>query len=258
MDFELSRQLVNRLDYVESTGSTNTDLIAAGSQRPDLSVLVAGFQTAGRGRSGREWLAPDGSSLFVSVLLRPETKLHPDAYGWLPLMAGLAMARAVASFIPADLVSVKWPNDVLVSEQKISGVLSELLPDLSGVVIGAGLNIRQGRGELPIETATSMAIEGATDLSHDEILAAYLGELRSLYSAFVAAGGDAVKSGLHAAVTERCASIGRRVRVIMPAEAELYGKAVAIDATGRIVIEAEPDASRTSVSAGDIIHLRHN
>jgi BirA family biotin operon repressor/biotin-[acetyl-CoA-carboxylase] ligase len=72
MDFALSSQLVNRLDYVSSTGSTNTDLIAAAAEREDLSVLVAGYQSAGRGRStGRLWVAPEGSSLAVSVLLRP-------------------------------------------------------------------------------------------------------------------------------------------------------------------------------------------
>lgn len=269
MDFPLSSALVNRLDYVSSTGSTNTDLIAASADRPDLSVLVSGFQSAGRGRSGREWLAPEGSSLFASVLLRPTglANFHPGAFGWLPLMAGLAMARAISQFIPAERVAVKWPNDVLVAEHKISGVLSELLPDLSGVVIGTGVNLTQTAAELPIETATSLAIEldrdgkdgqapGAT--SADEVLAAYLGELRALYSAFVASGGDAEVSGLRAAVVDRCGSIGRRVRAIMPGDQEVLGNAVGIDETGRILIQ--PDGARElfAVSAGDIVHLRHS
>jgi BirA family biotin operon repressor/biotin-[acetyl-CoA-carboxylase] ligase len=189
MDFPLSSELVNRLDYVASTGSTNTDLIAHASGLEDLSVLVAGYQSAGRGRStGRQWLAPEGSSLAISILLRPSASdLSPTSFGWLPLLAGLAMARAVGQFIPASEVAVKWPNDVLVNEHKIAGILSELLPDLSGVVIGAGINIRQKQDELPIETATSLALErnklGETsELSNDKILAAYLGEIRALYS----------------------------------------------------------------------------
>lgn len=262
MDFPLSSQLVNRLDYVSSTGSTNTDLIAVSAEREDLSVLVAGHQSAGRGRStGRQWVAPEGSSLAISVLLRPSAQaLSPTSFGWLPLLAGLAMARAVGQFIPAPEVSVKWPNDVLVAERKISGILSELLPDLSGVVIGAGINIRQSQDELPIENATSLAIElGEPDgLSNDKILAAYLGELRALYSRFVESGGEATASGLRDEVAERCGSIGRRVRAMMPGDQEITGNGVGLDETGRILIQ--PDGARElfAVSAGDIVHLRHN
>ena len=270
MDFPLSSQLVNRLDYVSSTGSTNTDLIADAADRPDLSVLVAGHQSAGRGRStGRQWLAPEGSSLAISVLLRPAAaapagaKLAPSSFGWLPLLAGLAMARAIGQFIPAEDVTVKWPNDVLVNENKISGILSELLPDLSGVVIGAGINIFQKREDLPIATATSLALEAtergsSTEFSNDKILAAYLGELRALYSRFIEARGDAVASGLRAEVAERCGSIGRRVRAVMPGDQEIAGSGVGLDEFGRILLQ--PDGARElfAVSAGDIVHLRHN
>jgi BirA family biotin operon repressor/biotin-[acetyl-CoA-carboxylase] ligase len=265
MDFPLSSQLVNQLDYVSSTGSTNTDLIAAAAEREDLSVLVAGYQSAGRGRStGRQWVAPEGSSLAVSVLLRPNAQLiRPTSFGWLPLIAGLAMARAVDKFVSAGDVAVKWPNDVLVAERKISGILSELLPDLSGVVIGAGINIRQSQDELPIENATSLALELARRgdnlaLANDQVLAAYLGELRALYSRFVTSGGDALASGIRDEVAERCGSIGRRVRAIMPGDQEITGNGVGLDETGRILIQ--PDGARElfAVSAGDIVHLRHN
>jgi len=275
MDFPLSSQLVNRLDYVSSTGSTNTDLIALAPEREDLSVLVAGHQSAGRGRAtGRQWLAPEGSSLAISVLLRPSSSsrssLPITSFGWLPLIAGLAMARAVSRFIPAENVAVKWPNDVLVNEHKISGILSELLPDLSGVVIGAGINIRQSAEQLPIETATSLAIElGSAEnassgrlsndnLSNDAVLSAYLGELRTLYSRFSEFGGDATASGIRDEVAARCGSIGRRVRAIMPGDQEITGNGVGLDETGRILIQ--PDGARElfAVSAGDIVHLRHN
>ena len=268
MDFELSRQLVNRLDYVDSTGSTNTDLVAVASDRPDLTVLVSGHQTAGRGRAtGRQWSSPAGNSLAISVLLKPnsaaEQALPPTSFGWLPLLAGLAMARAVGQFIPDESVAVKWPNDVLVGELKISGILSELVSDFSGVVIGAGINISQNQDELPVETATSIALEQAkqsasTELSNDKILAAYLGELRALYLRFVEAGGDAVASGLRDEVVARCGSIGRRVRAMMPGDQEVTGNGVGIDETGRILIQ--PDGARElfAVSAGDIVHLRHN
>ena len=269
MDFPLSSQLVRRLDYVASTGSTNTDLIATAAERADLSVLVAGHQSAGRGRStGRQWVSPEGSSLAISVLLRPTSglgapTLSPTSFGWLPLLAGLAMARAVGKFIPAGEVAVKWPNDVLVNEHKISGILSELLPDLSGVVIGAGINIRQSQDELPIETATSLAIELAKQEanlapSNDQVLAAYLGELRALYSRFVESGGDANSFGLRAEIAESCGSIGRRVRAIMPGDHEITGSGVGLDETGRLLIQPDGSQELFAVSAGDIVHLRHN
>ena len=265
MDFPISSKLVNRLDYVSSTGSTNTDLIAAAADRAHLSVLVAGHQSAGRGRAtGRQWVAPEGSSLAISVLLRPnagsQLTLEPTAFGWLPLIAGLAMARAVDQFIPSSRVEIKWPNDVLVAEHKVCGILSELLPDLTGVVIGAGINIRQSADELPIETATSLAIESGngSGLDNDRILAAYLTELISLYERFVAAGGDAVSSGIRDEVAARCASIGRRVRAIMPGDNEVTGNGVGLDDTGRILIQPDGERELFAVSAGDIVHLRHN
>ena len=135
MDFPLSRQIAQDLTFVAETGSTNADLVANFANAQDFSVLVAGFQTAGRGRSGRDWLAPAGSSLFVSVLLKPSL-VAANRFSWIPLLAGLAMAKTVAQFLPNKKVSLKWPNDVLVESNKVSGVLSELLPDLSGVVVG--------------------------------------------------------------------------------------------------------------------------
>ncbi|MEY4424897.1 MAG: hypothetical protein RJB56_524 [Actinomycetota bacterium] len=244
-------------EYVESTGSTNTDLILSASDREDFSVLVAGFQTAGRGRSGRDWLAPAGSSLFVSVLLKP-TSFDATKFSWLPLMAGLAMQKAVNHFIEGSEAKIKWPNDVLVNDKKISGVLTELVPDLSGVVVGAGLNILQGREELPIEAATSLNLEGAHSPTVDDVLQVYLDNFKILYSAYKQVRGDAVASGLRAAVVENCASIGHRVRVILPGDQELLGEAVGLDDTGRLVFLPDNSGQVMPIAAGDIVHLRHN
>lgn len=280
-------QLTHRLpnfSHVETTGSTNTDLIQGAadgsipghSDLPDFAVRVADFQTAGRGRSGRAWLAPAGSSLFVSVLLKPEPAIAADAFSWLPLMAGLAMSRAVKRILPGDVaVGVKWPNDVLISSEseaakdfgghlKVSGVLSELLPDLSGVVVGAGLNITQGRDELPVETATSIRLalaEAGSAVgtpSRADLLASYLDELQALYRPFVAAGGDASASGLRDAVMQNCLTLDRRVRVILPDSSERLGVAKGIDFSGRLQVLFDHEDAVRAVAAGDIMHLRHN
>ena len=262
MQFDTARSLATNFDFVSVTGSTNTDLvasaIAAPSEYPDFSVLATGAQTAGRGRAGRDWVAPAGSSLAVSVLLRPI--IQPEQLGWLPLLAGLAMANTVADFLPAATVTLKWPNDVLVGDRKISGVLSELLPDLSGVVVGAGVNLTQSLNQLPIPTATSLAIEGASALAKglepSLVLTAYLRELKRLYTEFVAAGCDAIASGLRDQIIANCGTIGRLVRVILPAQQELIGKALTIENTGRLVIATDGSGELTAVAAGDIIHLR--
>lgn len=272
-EFSRAAELAGRFEFVEETGSTNSDLIAAAGRAgetdalPDLTVRVAGFQTAGRGRSAREWIAPAGSSLFVSILLRPEPRIEPDRFAWLPLLAGLALRNAVARLAGDELeVAVKWPNDVLIAQadaaefgghRKVAGVLSELLPDLSGVVVGAGLNLSQSAEQLPVETATSLAL-GGVSVDRGAALEAYLAEFRALYAEFVAAGGDAVASGLRAAVAQNCASLGRRVRVILPGNVERLGSAQGIDSSGRLTVLFDGESAATSVAAGDIVHLRHN
>lgn len=257
MDFPLSRHIAPNLTFITETGSTNADLVANSANTDTFSVLVAGFQSAGRGRAGRDWLAPAGSSLFVSVLLKPEG-VPANRFSWLPLLTGLAMAKTVANFLPDKKVSLKWPNDVLVGGNKISGVLSELLPDLSGVVVGAGLNVLQTKAELPIETATSLSIEGSAHESLDEILAEYLKHLKNLYEAWVQAKGDAVASGLRNGVIAHCSTLGLRVRAIMPGQQETLGEAVGIDDSGRLILQPQGSAQVMAVAAGDIVHLRHN
>ena len=261
MQFERSARVAAKVVYLPSTGSTNTDMVrwASGADAadwPDFTAVVAGEQTEGKGRSGREWVSPAGSSLSVSVLLTPQG-LPLSAFGWFPLLAGLAMRETVSALIPAGgSAVVKWPNDVLVAERKISGILSELLPNLRGVVLGSGLNLSQTADELPIAAATSLAIEGATETNADAVLARYLTNLLHWYRAFVDAGGDADASGLRAAVVAACGSIGRQVRVILPGEREFSGLATNIDAAGRLIVDVA--GVPTEVAAGDIVHLRHN
>jgi len=284
MELPNSEAIATKLVYVSETGSTNSDLIAAAatggeSNWPDFSVYVTGYQNAGRGRSGRAWIAPAGSSLFVSVLVR-RFDVPVENLGWLPLLAGLAMSRAVAGRLEAsadsgsefaianvDRVGVKWPNDVLVGDKKISGVLSELLPDLSGVVIGAGLNLTLTPEQLPVDTATSLAIVGDQDAlaaagaaidaaTLDDVLSRYLASLRELVGSLVAFRGNAALAGLQGQVNAGCVSVGQEVRVILPGEQEVWGTAKSIDEQGRLLVETT-SGTAMAVSAGDIVHLRH-
>lgn len=274
MDFSRSARLAGRFEYLAQAASTNDELVrrATGADAggwPELSVLLTDNQTGGRGRLGRSWTAPAGKSLAISVLLRPGAQQHEgeappprlavEAFSWLPLLAGLAMTRAVASVAPA--AALKWPNDVLVGGRKICGILCELLPDAAGVVVGSGLNVALEASDLPTERATSLLLEARAAGSDeavvdaDAVLARYLGQLSALYDSYRRSGGDPAASGLLTAVSERCESLGRPVRVELPSGELLLGEAVAIDVEGRLVVRTNTGV--TAVAAGDVTHLRY-
>lgn len=251
MDLPLSRAVAERLDLLEQTASTNAVLVerASDGSEPDFSVVVTTNQTAGRGRLGRVWVAPPGKTLAVSVLLAP-AGVEVAQLGWLPLLAGLAMTRAVASLVPAP-VAIKWPNDVQIDGLKVSGLLAEVVPGV-GVVVGAGLNLTMTADELPTPVSTSLTLHGASaDDLEDRALAAYLTELRSLYIDLAADSFDADAAGLRAEVIAACATLGRSVRVELPGVDDLFGTAEDIDAQGRLIVD------RRAVAAGDVTHLRH-
>ncbi|GGF00669.1 biotin--[acetyl-CoA-carboxylase] ligase [Mycetocola zhadangensis] len=261
-DFPLASAVASTLDVLDSSPSTNDELVArAGrgpAEVPHFSVVVTDTQTAGRGRLGRQWTAPPGASLAISVLVRPGPSFPMDSLGWLPLAAGLAMSRAVHNALGGLATArVKWPNDVLVDGSKISGVLSELVDAETGaVVIGAGVNLTISDEDLPVPTATSLAVEGVSEPDRDRILADYLTELRSLTDALFSSRGDAAASGLQKAVTDSCSTVGARVKVELPGNLVLTGIARGIDSTGRIVVQADGSPDLTPVSAGDVTHLR--
>jgi BirA family biotin operon repressor/biotin-[acetyl-CoA-carboxylase] ligase len=260
MAFEESRRVAPELHVVESSPSTNADLVrlAADPATPHFTVLATLDQTAGRGRLGRSWTAPSGTALAVSVLLLPRTPhgvLSLERYGWLPIAAGLAMTRTVAAALPAASVGFKWPNDVLVGGRKVCGVLAELVAGRNGVVIGAGVNLTMTADQLPVPTATSLAIEGAeaAALDSDAVLAGYLTQLRTLVEGYVATDGDAESSGLASAARDACITLGRRVRIDLPDGTQLQGTATGLDADGRLVVR-DPDSAVHVVAAGDVTH----
>ncbi|WP_166879459.1 biotin--[acetyl-CoA-carboxylase] ligase [Salinibacterium sp. ZJ450] len=243
------------LTVFESTGSTNDELRAA-PDAADFSIAVTDNQTAGRGRLGRVWVAPPGQTLAVSVLLRPG--LSPEHLGWLPLIAGLAMARTVQQLLPDARVGLKWPNDVQIDGLKVSGILAELNGSSDAVIVGAGLNLAIPADQLPTPVATSVGLHthGSGSADPDTALAGYLSELQRLYRAFTAAGGDAEASGIRSALIEACTTLGLQVRVQLPGDEVLIGVATGIDESGRLLVQ-EQDGHVQAVAAGDVTHLRY-
>ncbi|AEG43774.1 biotin--[acetyl-CoA-carboxylase] ligase [Isoptericola variabilis] len=251
------------LDVVETSPSTSTALVERTRAEPGLAApgaLVAEHQVAGRGRAGRTWETPARAALTVSVLLRPH--VPAAALGWVPLVAGLAAARAAdEAGVEARL---KWPNDVLVPAapdveglgpyRKVAGVLAEVVPG-GGVVVGVGLNVAQTVDELPVPTATSLALAGATHLDRGALLVSLVRELTSAVGRLEEAGGDARAAGLAREYADRSATLGTRVRAeLAGAGGVLEGVAARVADDGALVVETA-DGERV-VTAGDVHHLR--
>ncbi|MFF2775663.1 biotin--[acetyl-CoA-carboxylase] ligase [Streptomyces sp. NPDC058052] len=243
------------LDVVPTTGSTNSDLAARAAGLPEGAVLVAEEQTSGRGRLDRTWSAPARSGLFLSVLLKPDVPAH--RLGWLPLLTGVAAATGLVKAAGAD-VSLKWPNDLLVTvdghERKAGGILAERAGE-DGVVVGLGINVSLRADELPVPAAGSLLLADAVSTDRDTLLRAVLRSLADWYGAWTRAGGDPEESGVLAAYTAGCVTLGRRVRADLPGERMLEGEAVALDGDGRLVVATEGGGTE-AVGAGDIVHLR--
>ncbi|MEU6145849.1 biotin--[acetyl-CoA-carboxylase] ligase [Streptomyces sp. NPDC047081] len=246
------------VEVVQSTGSTNSDLVAlAGAGKAqEGAVLVAEEQTAGRGRLDRQWTAPARSGLFFSVLLKP-VEVPVARWGWLPLLTGVAVATGLSRAAGVD-TALKWPNDVLVSiggeERKVGGILAERAGD-DGVVIGAGINVTLREDELPVPTAGSLGLAGAVSTDRDPLLRAVLRSLEEWYGRWREAGGDPGVSGLQETYAAGCATLGREVRAELPGDRVVVGEAVAVDGDGRLVI-ATGEGVQEPVGAGDVVHLR--
>lgn len=278
------------IDFTESTGSTNTDLMQA-EKVADGTVLLADEQVAGKGRLGRQWVSPAGSQLIFSALILPESLEH---LGTLPLAAGLAVTDSVEGAV------LKWPNDVHIDGKKLCGILAEAgpvgeafksapktevskaevnkaeinkaeinkaevnkaeinkaeinkaevapktqaaNPPSARVVVGMGINVTLTREELPIEAATSLALEGL-DTDRTQLAITVLKNLRRRITQW-----EQQDPQLMADYRKVCSSIGQEVRLEAPT-GDVIGTVEGVADDGRINVGGE------YYSAGDVIHLR--
>lgn len=238
---------------LDSTNRRAAELAAAGA--PEITVVGADEQTAGRGRAGRIWTAPPGTSLLVSLLVRPA--VSASALPLLALLTGVVLAETAERAVPGAEVALKWPNDLLVrrrgeaSWHKAAGVLVEA--SQGAAVVGIGCNVDWRGVERPAELdgiATSLAEAGGERLDRWRLLAALLGVFGNRYTAWCevpAAFLDGYRS--------RCATLGRDVVAQRPGGTPLEGRAEAIAPTGALVVR-RADGSAVEVAAGDVTHVR--
>jgi BirA family biotin operon repressor/biotin-[acetyl-CoA-carboxylase] ligase len=252
-----------RAEVLASSPSTNAVVAerARAGEAPGL-LVVTDHQTAGRGRLDRTWVTPAGVALTFSLLVAPDD-VPVARWPWLPLLAGVAVAHAVRRVAGVD-ARLKWPNDVLVGDdpstgsghRKVSGILVERVdgPRHASAVIGIGVNVAQTRDELPVDTATSLALAAGRPVDRVALLAAIADELGRGYDDWCAAAGDARASGLLATYTGLCATVGQQVRVELPREEVLLGEATGVDDDGRLLV-AGPSGT-VALGAGDVVHVR--
>lgn len=254
---------VRRFSQVDST---NRYLLDVARRRPRHGlVAVADHQRAGRGRLGRSWEAPPGTNLLVSVLLVPE--LPPAELHLCNVAAALATAQACRRAASLE-TQLKWPNDVVVGERKLGGILAESLPAKgdgapgsgSVVVVGIGLNVRwpppegdPGEASVPEDlrrSATSILRETGSDLDPQDLLSVLLVALDERMAELADPGG---RLRLFAEYRRCCATLGREVAVTLP-DGEIRGRALDITGEGHLVVDG--GSGPLTVAAGDVVHLR--
>lgn len=237
------------MEWHAQVRSTN-ELAAAAAERgvPEIHAVLADVQTAGRGRRGRCWTAPPGSSLLMSLVVRPRADLA--ARGLLPLVTGLALVDALTALCPTLDVGLKWPNDLLVRERKAAGVLVEALPG-GAVVVGCGVNVDWrgvDRGEA-LAAATSLAEAGCA-VQRWDLLAALVPAFAGRYREW---GRD--PRGFLPEYRRRCRTLGLRVRVTDAGSGPLEGTALDVDQDGALLL-ADDAGNATRLVAGDVEGVR--
>ena len=237
----------HQLDWVASTGSTNKDLASeARDGATQGRVLLASEQTQGRGRLDRSWVSPAGKSLAISVILEPT----PDfsRWGWLSLLAGLAVHEAVAKHAPhLTGLELKWPNDVLISGKKICGILSERVEHAAGprAIVGIGLNLTLQHFELPTTSATSLSLQGI-DVEASRLAADILNAFERHYQAWQAQGS------LRETYEARCASVGAQLEIVLGPGDSVRGTGAGVDDLGHLRVTTA--AGERTFVVGDVIH----
>ncbi len=247
-----TRRIGRAVRHFAQTASTNRDAEAwALEGAPDGALVVADHQTAGRGRLGRAWLDAPGHSLLLSLVLRPPVPAA-DAPS-LTFVAAVALAEALARWIPPCEVTIKWPNDVLVAGRKVAGILLEMRSEgqrVEHVILGIGVNVgSQGEALPPDVRSLATAVEthsGPARPDRLELLWALLASFEATYDAFLADGFPPIQ-----ARWDGWANLGGRWLAVFTPGGPVEGRALGLTPRGALLLEDEAGARR-EVYAGDV------
>ena len=249
---EVKQRLTTRIigaeyRHLPVTHSTQDDVSEAGrAGAAEGLTITADEQTRGRGRFRRTWIAPPGSSLLVSILLRPSAELLPS----LSMICALAVPRAIRRVCPELNPEIKWPNDILIGGRKVCGILVEVVrgetEEDQFAVAGIGVNVNWDTASIPeiAEASTSLSRETGSEVPRLDLLCALLEEMDALYVA--AREGDDVFVQWRSALV----NLGNRVKV-SGSDSTFEGLALDVEPSGALVVQTD-DGQRKVVHAGDV------
>jgi len=253
-----TRWLGRRIELFESLPSTNREAVQLAQVEVEHGTVVAAdSQTAGRGRLSRTWFSPPGANLYCSVILRaarPPEHLT-EWLSWLPLISALAAAEAIEQ-VSSIHVSVKWPNDLLISERKVGGILCESGTGIrsdSFQIIGIGINVNADHDDWPVElreSATSIWQERRIVVDRNRLLAQVLLELEQCLDELVVHGTNRIAMAYH----QRCSTIGHTVRATLGNGDIVVGLAEGIGLDGSLRVR--PQATQSGSGTPEVVHLR--
>jgi BirA family biotin operon repressor/biotin-[acetyl-CoA-carboxylase] ligase len=231
-----------RVSVVDLTASTQSDLaeLVNASVAKSGELIVADFQSAGRGRLDRSFEAPPESALLFSFFLKPK-RVRSD-WSFISFLAAIAMHEVIFKDM-TDKVSLKWPNDILIDDKKVAGLLAQQIGD--GVIVGIGLNVAMDTDELPVPTATSLALSGSNNLDRNTLLSDFLNRFESIFTEWES-GSDFLEK-----YRQISSTIGRQVRVEVLGRDPIEAEAVAISTQGALIL-----GDGFEVNVGDVVHLR--
>lgn len=246
----LGQGVVCCLDVVDSTNTEANRLAREGA--PEGTLIVANAQSRGRGRLGRSWVSPAGSGLYLSIVLRPSCP--PDWFPRLALTAGVAVASAIQETGMSP--QLKWPNDILIADRKVGGILAEAVFDkrrIDFAILGIGINVNTELDELPISVrsqAMSLRIGLGKSVSRINFLQSLLHQLEQWYEFFCAGGFETILETWCKFDT----TLGRGVEVILP-EKRLFGVAETLESSGTLLVR-DMKGCLHRIIAGDVVHCR--
>jgi BirA family biotin operon repressor/biotin-[acetyl-CoA-carboxylase] ligase len=242
----MGREIVS----VDETDSTNEDAMKLAQRGVEEGwVVVARSQRHGKGRRGKAWVSPGGQNLYLSVVLRP--KISSKKASFLMLMATVAVAETLSDYLPKG-VFIKWPNDVMITGKKISGILLEMGKDAAGegfYILGIGININCVRREMPEEvadTATSLYLELGYAVSVKDVLFKLLYRLDYWYHLYLSSDFDSIINRFRAFEE----TTGKRVFIDV-AGVRITGSAIGIDEDGFLLVQ-DDNGKISKVISGDV------
>lgn len=251
----LQTQLIGKgIHYFQTLDSTNSkayELALKGAEEGE--IVIAESQRKGKGRLGRKWYSPPFLNIYLSVILRP--KIPPHHASLITLMAAIATSEVIEKFLGLKPL-IKWPNDILIKNRKVAGLLNEIRSEtdrIDFIILGIGVNLNMNKAQFPKEIgshATSLKIEKGEPISRKKFLQYLLEELEKWYKTFLEEGGKKILKIWR----EKAKIKGKKIRVISFGET-LTGKAIDVDSEGALILRIKR-GERKRIIAGDIEYIQ--